>query len=141
MNMKYILVAVLVVAAGAGFWWYTHQGTVSVPAQGAQPSNMRWQFVDAGTDEATGAPKTTVYLAYNETKKEVGTYIGSCSNVQAEVLQQNEIMGALCWFAGSGDELGVFKEGDTYVVKHGEQSEGNEVEVGFRGNFKTLFQI
>lgn len=139
--MKYVLVAVLVVAAGVGFWWYTHQGGASSAPEHTTAPNFRWQFVPAGEDTATGGPKTTIYLAYNNTKKEVGTYIGSCSEVQAEVLQQNEVSAALCWFAGGGDELGVFKEGDTYVVKHGEQSEGNEVEVGFRGNFKTLFQV
>lgn len=114
-------------------------------------SQWQWSFQSAGEDTETGAPKTTVTLRNGETAYSIGTYIGSCMDIRASSWKiaedEGEIAGAICWFAGGGQEIGVFSENGKAVVRVGEIGEGQPAEEGepetpaFRGNWRTLFEI
>ncbi|MES2994565.1 MAG: hypothetical protein V4681_00815 [Patescibacteria group bacterium] len=101
--------------------------------------DFSWKFEDAG--EKDGAPQTTVTLMHGTESKKVGTYTGSCAELAAENLQPGQVSGVLCWFAGGGDEIGVFEEGGEYVVKVGQQEESTAESNGFRGDFRTEFTL
>ncbi len=102
-------------------------------------ATFSWKFEDAG--EKDGTPQTAVTLIRGAESKEVGTYAGSCAEIAAENLQPGQISGVLCWFAGGGDEIGVFEEGGEYVVKVGQQEESTTESNGFRGNFTTVLEL
>lgn len=88
------------------------------------------------------SPKTRVTLTFNGKSYDVGTYTGTCSPLDATTgessLLPHEVSGVLCWWAGGGDEIGVFYENNSYVVKVGKQDEGDAKSPGFRGDFKML---
>lgn len=114
-------------------------------------SQWQWSFQPAGEDAASGAPKNTVTLRNGETAYSIGTYIGICSDISASprviAEDEGEITAAICWWAGGGQEIGVFSENGKAVVKVGEIGEGVPGEEGrpsippFRGNWRTLFEI
>lgn len=102
-----------------------------------------WEFSPAGGDSATGASRTEVTLSVNGDARTVGTFDGSCLviNGSSWQLAENELTGVICWFGGAGDEIGVFYENGTYVVKQGVLEEGIEGESGMRGGYETLFTL
>ncbi|MFZ2555990.1 MAG: hypothetical protein WAZ27_01515 [Minisyncoccia bacterium] len=108
-------------------------------------TQWQWSFAPAGEDAASGAPKTTVTLRNGETSYSIGTYIGSCVDMQASSWKlaedEGEIAGAVCWWAGGGQEIGVFSEDGKAVIKVGDIDEGDAENPGFRGNWRTLFEI
>lgn len=100
-----------------------------------------WSFVAKGENAESGAPITNVSLIVNNMPRFLGEFQGSCSVVSKEQLLENEKTAAVCWFAGGGDELGVFDEGGKVVVKRGVQDEGTAEDGGFRGDFKTILAL
>jgi hypothetical protein len=110
---------------------------VSIPS--SHPA-FSWSFSAAGEDERFNAPLTRVMLVWGGNRHDLGVYMGTCAEFDTynDDLQDGEITGALCWWAGAGDELGVFYEKDGYVVKRGEQQEPSAEDQGFRGNFTVL---
>lgn len=114
----------------------------SVIETGDRPSFL-WEFFPAGEDAQTGASRTQVSLSVNGEARDVGTFDGSCLvlNGSAWELAENELTGVICWFAGGGDEVGVFYENGEYVVKQGVLEEGMEGEQGLRGNYEVLFTL
>ncbi len=104
-------------------------------------TSITWQFTDAG--EVDGVPYTSVVVAVNGSTYEMGKFAGSCSELGAnggidgKGLLAGELSAAQCWFAGGGNELGVFAHEDGgFDLMVGELSEG-EVGTGlFRGDFK-----
>jgi hypothetical protein len=104
---------------------------------------VSWTFEKSGDQDLS--PQNKVTLTFNGKNIEVGTYAGLCVPLEAPVgdsgLLPGEVSGVLCWWAGGGDEIGVFKEGDGYVVKVGAQDEGDAQSAGFRGDFKTLMKL
>jgi hypothetical protein len=107
------------------------------------PSDDRfsWSFDSLGEDPETFAPKTSVRLHKGSKAYDVGTYSGSCTDVQDAELEDNQTMGALCWWAGFGDEVGVFRENGGHVLKHREIEEGTAESAGFIGQWKVLFTL
>ena len=101
-----------------------------------------WKFDDAGTAK-DGSSKTKVTVIWDGAAHDAGTYEGSCSEIDgsAGTLQDGEVSGALCWFAGAGDEIGIFDDNGQFVLKHGEQQEPSGESQGFRGNFKTILTL
>ena len=149
-------ILVVVVAVGAYFMYTgksvpalninTEQEAVSGDAattSDTRKHSVTWTFTSAGEDQATGAEKTKVTVTWDGVAHDAGTYLGSCAEIDGtnDTLQENQVSGALCWFAGAGDEVGVFNENGVYVVKHGEQQEPSAEAQGFRGNFKTLITL
>jgi hypothetical protein len=112
----------------------------SAESEGGLRPSFLWEFFPAGEDEL-GTPRTSVTLSINGEAHEIGTFDGSCLVVNGSSweLAQHELTGVICWFAGGGDEVGVFYEEGEYVVKQGVLEEGAEGESGMRGNYETLF--
>lgn len=102
-----------------------------------------WSFQNVGTEEDTGAPMTAVTLRADGAPYSVGTYQGDCSVIEGTSweLQDNELSGVICWFAGGGTEIGVFREDGELVVKKGELDEGSAETPGVRGNFQALIEL
>jgi hypothetical protein len=102
-----------------------------------------WTFKDMGTDGGSGAPKTEVSLAMNGKVFPLGTYDGSCAEINGSSWKpvSGETTGVICWFAGGGTELGVFEENGKLVVKKGALDEGDAETAGTRGNFQLLLSL
>jgi len=105
-------------------------------------ADIKWEFSDAG--EKDGIPQTRVMLNGHH----VGDFQGSCSEVGAEGgvdskgLLVGELAAAQCWYAGGGDEIGVFGSEDGGVdVMVGQLGEPTAEEDGFRGNFELRTDI
>jgi hypothetical protein len=102
--------------------------------------SIDWNFKSEG--EIEGTPYTTVTVTVNGVAHEVGRFVGSCSEVNAgggidgAGLLTGELAAAQCWFAGGGNEIGVFAHEDGGVeIMVGELSEGEEGAGMFRGDF------
>ena len=104
-------------------------------------SDVNWKFTTL--KEIGGVPRTAVTVVQNGISRPVGEYDGSCFVIENSewALLQNEESGVICWFAGGGSEIGIFKEGSARVVKEGVVDEGSAEEPGVRGGFKTLFSL
>jgi len=105
-----------------------------------------WHF--SAHEDPDGMNRTDVSLTVNNENHILGTYDGACflvapdkTGITGEFADPNEIDRAQCYFAGGGNEIGLFKEGDTILVKVGELSEGSMEDAPFRGNFKTVFEF
>jgi hypothetical protein len=103
-------------------------------------TSITWQYKDAG--EVDGMPHTTVTVVINGTAYEAGTFLGSCSEIgttggiDGKGLLAGELSATQCWFAGGGNEVGVFAHEDGgFDIMVGELSEGNQEIPFFRGNF------
>lgn len=137
MNKSILLTLSLIVAVGAGYLFFTKD---TVPT-------YAWNIAETEQDES-GISRTTVSIVVNGRSQEIGTYTGSCyqvavgeAGVLGEQADENELSRVQCWFAGGGDEIGLFNENKKMVVKVGELSEGSEEEPAFRGNFQTVWQV
>lgn len=94
--------------------------------------------------EKDGVPQTLVSVQVGETVHEVGTFEGSCSMIDAKGgvdgkgLLAGELSAVQCWFAGGGDEIGIFakEDGGAEVMVGGISEPDGEGAVGTRGNFK-----
>lgn len=110
-------------------------------------ADIHWKFDDAG--ERDTIPYTRVSVQVGEEVHDLGEFQGSCSVVDAnggidgKGLLAGELSAAQCWFAGGGDEIGVFAHEDGgYQVMVGSISEPDgEGSVGFRGDFKIRADI
>ena len=104
--------------------------------------NIAWKFVPdgfVGNDSALAPLSVLSVSLNNEPSFEVGRLTGTCAELTPDQLPTDEISGVLCWWAGGGDEVGVFKESDgRYVLKQGSQSEGDAESAGFRGDFSII---
>lgn len=108
--------------------------------------SIEWRFSDAG--EKDGMPQTAVTVLINGKTYDMGAFTGSCSEVGATGgvdgtgLLTGQISSAQCWFAGGGNEIGVFgfEEGGVEIMV-GELSEGEEGAGIFRGNFQVKHTI
>ncbi len=102
--------------------------------------SIAWNLTSAG--EVDGMPYTNVAVYINGGINEVGTFLGSCSEVGAtggidgKGLLAGELSAVQCWFAGGGNEIGVFAHEDGGVdIMVGELGEGEEGMGTFRGDF------
>lgn len=98
-----------------------------------------WTFTDLGADEF-GMPKTEVSIIADGNEHKLGTFDGSCSEQDTDLLE-NEKEKAVCWWAGGGKEIGVFEENGRRVVKVGDVDEGDAETGGFRGNFSVVKEL
>jgi hypothetical protein len=106
---------------------------------------LSWSFEEIPAPDETSGPQTKVTLTAegNGQKYDVGTYTGSCSVIEASAWQllENEKTGVICWWAGGGNEIGVFEESGKLVIKTGDTEEASGESEGFRGNFKLLLPL
>lgn len=100
-----------------------------------------WRFSTAESGDGL-APRTQVDLIANGEVYNAGVYAGTCAEIAEENLLPGERSGVLCWWAGGGDEIGVFVDEDlNYTLLHGFQEEGTAESEGFRGDFKLIAEI
>ena len=123
-----------------------HEATEGMTQPASQKISIAWRF-DVGS-EIQGMPSTNVGVVINGTNHPVATFIGSCSEIGAnggidgKGLLTGELAGAQCWFAGAGNEIGVFAHEDGGVdIMVGELGEGEAGAAMFRGNFNVKTTI
>ncbi len=109
-------------------------------------ASITWKFTSAG--ETDNIPYTSVAVTVDGKSYDMGKFQGSCSEVGAsggidgKGLLAGELSAAQCWFAGGGDEIGVFANEDGgYDIMVGGLSEGEEGGAMFRGDFKLKTHI
>ena len=166
MNKNIVIVCVLILAAGGIYAYYgdnqafraqqipqyaaeTASSTMQVGHNASSTGDVgmgkhavNWKFQQVGEGKF-GDPQTKVTVTWDGASHDAGTYSGTCAEVDGSngTLSEGEVSGALCWFAGAGDEIGIFNEKGAFVLKHGEQQEPSGEGAGFRGNFKTLLSL
>lgn len=102
--------------------------------------DVTWHFVDRGTT-ADDTPHTEVIATIGGLEYSLGEYVGSCGNTPQSTPLKGEISSALCWWAGAGTEIGVFKDGKDIVVKVRDVDEGTAETSGFQSKFEELLRI
>lgn len=150
MTRRTILLALLLlIGLGAAAALY-YRGDLSFSGMGsatntpsentASTPEFNWKFEHVGEGQE-GQPRTRVVLITNSTAYNLGIFDGSCTAIAEQNLLTDELAGVLCWWAGAGDEIGVFQADQWLVVRQGIQEEGTAESEGFRGNFTTLLQL
>ena len=144
-----LIVFGIIVLGGIGYV-AVHPEVLKAPAQksattSGQPSIV-WHFENMG--EVDAMPQTKVTVTVNGTAYEAGTFAGGCSEIGAsggidgKGLVAGELSAAQCWFAGGGNEIGVFAHEDGgYQIMVGDLSEGDSDNPMFRGDFKIKTDI
>ncbi|MEK7098734.1 MAG: hypothetical protein AAB908_02420 [Patescibacteria group bacterium] len=124
----------IVLGAGLSLWYIENH-------KGMPFESYSWNFEELGED--SGVPRTEVALKVGPDYHTIGTYTGTCFDMKGSSwkMDANEIAGAVCWWAGGGQEIGVYNENGRIVVKVGDLDEGTAETGGFRGNFKTVLEI
>ena len=143
---KSILGALIIVLIGAGAWYYTSQQDAASDTQLSGKIVPRWSFESVQSSNEADIPTTKVTLAIGDKMYDAGTYQGTCAEVGEGAsaslpLQENEVSAAFCYYAGAGDEIGIFSEGNRYVLKHGEYQEPSGEGGEFRGNLTTILSL
>jgi hypothetical protein len=113
---------------------------VTSTPQAPKERTFSWRF-EVREAEGGLSPSTHVALITGGNIYDLGRYAGSCSEIKKENLLPDEVAGVLCWWAGGGDEIGVFNEGGRYIVKQGVQDEGTSEGGGSRGQFQELVTL
>lgn len=151
-HMKTITWALVVlVLVGGGYYAYSKGmlgGKVTQESQEkmtAEPT-ISWTTADAG--EQNNVPFTKVTVTVNGTAHEVGNFAGTCSEIGAtggvdgKGLVAGELSALQCWYAGGGDEIGVFAiEDGGYEVMIGKLDEPTAESQGLRGDFQVRSDI
>lgn len=160
MNKTLISIVILAVVLGAA--GFLISGVKQMPASDGSPQTQQssdtqtggrvadpqiaWTLTDAG--ETDNIPYTNVSVTLYGTAHALGKYQGSCKEVGASGgidgtgLLAGELSAVQCYFAGGGDEIGVFaNEGGGLDVMAGQLGEGDAENAPFRGNFKGLFIV
>lgn len=139
-----LIVGVLLVLGGVGYWIITSQK--NAPIENTNKKNsIEWRFTNMG--ETDGMPSTHVAVILNGTTHDMGEFLGSCKElsdggIDGKGLLAGELSAAQCYFAGGGDEIGVFAHEDGgYDLMVGELGEGDSETPFFRGNFKIRHTI
>jgi hypothetical protein len=138
-----IVVVVIGVVVALGYFKGPQAPQNANPLEGTQlqDNEREYRFVmEQATSSNEVMPRTTVSIAFGKEVRAIGTFDGSCSEMDTDLLP-NEESKVVCWFAGGGNEIGVFGESGVRVVKVGDLDEGSAEVDGFRGNFKTVLDL
>ncbi len=106
-------------------------------------SNFSWIFTPVSPTSQFGAPRNKVTLITKTKTYNIGTFEGNCSKIDGSswALLPGEIDGVICYFAGGGTEVGIYKEKESYVAKVGPISEGDAETAGQRGFFENQIPL
>src|SRR5262245_9515984 len=135
-----LVVVIAVLLAAAAYVLYTK------PVAPAGEEHFAWKITQLPeSTEVPGMPRTGIALETSSKVYPIGEYDGSCFEIAGGAegwsLQAGEKSGVICWWAGGGNEVGVFEENGKLVVKEGQLDEGTAETPGFRGNYKTLLEL
>lgn len=108
--------------------------------------SISWKITPAA--ERDNIPYTSVAVVVQGREHVVGTFQGSCTEIGASGgvdgngLLAGELSAVQCWFAGGGDEIGVFAHEDGgYQILVGKLEESIEGSAGFRGDFEIKVDV
>ena len=76
-------------------------------------------------------PQSKIILSLREPGKpeqqiELVTVTGGCNRLLGEEAEARALVTQRCWYAGAGDTVSVYEEGDTLVVRHQMSDEAEE---------------
>jgi hypothetical protein len=108
--------------------------------QNPAPITITWSF-ETKEAEDMNPPQTKVTVTVDGNEHDAGTHDGTCASVQPTELESGELSGALCWWAGGGTEIGVFKENGKIILKKRSVDEGTAEEAGAKSNFELLLTL
>lgn len=130
-----ILIAAVVLAGGVYTYRSYQEGQIQPVVE-----QFKWGFVDLGVNEEIHAPQTAVILTVAGVDVQLGTFTGNCFAIEGSSweLLPGELSGAICYWAGGGTEIGVFRENGQLVLKKGYVEEGGAEGGGGRGGFVPL---
>lgn len=145
---KSIIGAIVIILIGAGVWYYTAEVPDTDTIQESTKIVPKWSFENLPQVNESDPPQTKVTLTVGQKNYDAGTYAGSCAEIGAsggvdgKGLVAGEVSGVQCWFAGGGDEVGLFQENGKLTLKRGllEEPQGDGSE-GFRGNFTSFLEL
>jgi hypothetical protein len=148
-----LIVIALLIGGGIGYYFGFDRGaetpvtTDTSDAAGTREEDRagnvgggEFQWVMVAMDDGLEAPRTELSLRAGTRTYAIGEYYGSCAEDDTDFLE-GQISKVVCWYAGGGNEIGIFEENGTRVVKVGEVDEGTAEEGGFRGNFETVLEL
>lgn len=145
MNTKTLIgILALIVVIGGGYYYYstTQQDTAPAMQQKRVPPQISWSFKDNGYSEEKNANTTSVTVTVNGTAHDAGTYLGSCSEMTDLSKTGGALSAALCWFAGAGDEIGVYVgDAEKLYIARREIQEPTAESPEFRGELTTLLSL
>lgn len=134
----WVLIIILVLI---GVWWFTRTPEYVTPppivSTPVSADEVKWTFDEKG-ENAAGLPQTQVTVKIHGETYDAGTYSGICRERNTSELLENQISGVLCYAAGFGDEVGVFKDARDYTLQVGEVQEPSADGPEFRGNFRMI---
>ena len=141
MRAAVIIVTTIVILGGLAYF-LQKSGLVMRATPRLATSTYVWNVNSAGED-SQGTPHSQIELIVPGNQYNTGTYAGICQIIDGVAWKfiRNEVSGVLCWWAGGGDEIGVFEEGNRTVIRHGLLDEGDAENPGTRGNFVELFTL
>jgi hypothetical protein len=112
-------------------------GTTSAPAP-----TVIWSLRDKSNPRDTSALYTAAVVSTETDEYDLGTLAGICKTIpDADLKGVGEISAIQCLNAGKGTEVGVFKQGNSYVVKSGSIVKGEAGQPDTRGTFTTLHTL
>lgn len=136
--------AVLVLVLIAAVWLIKTPAPVQQATESTGKVGFSWNITELGEHaSAPGIPRTGVTLTSGGKTYPIGEFNGSCAEIDGTSwpLVEGEKTGVICWWAGGGDEVGVFEENGKLVIKVGQLDEGSAEIPGFRGDFRTIATI
>ncbi len=155
--MPVLLVIAIIIALGGGAYIALHQGaSVTEEKEGANQDTtdgvpkeavISWKFIDMDFD-AHNTPHTEVTSVVNGKQYVVGTFAGTCKEIDAtggadgKGLLAGELSAVQCMWGDDGSEIGVFAHEDGgYQIMAGTLSTGEGKYPFSRGNFKVKADI
>ncbi len=148
MSRKKILIIFILIFVGlAVYVVFRPQELITNYRPPTDPEAYSWTIIPFGEDPS-GNPKMAVTLKVKGRSYPAGVYTGTCKvvgnserGIGGEFRNENEITRVQCWYAGAGDEIGVFQEKNDVVLMKGELGEGVGDSPMFRGNFRAITTI
>ncbi len=128
-----LIIALCMIVAMVAYFWLLKKALPNTPR------DIQWSYDTKYADETN--PTTHITVQIDGKKHDAGTYSGSCFAREELEKNRGEISGVRCWWAGSGDDVGVFRESEKVSIKHRELDEGSEEDGPFIGDFKILFSL
>lgn len=138
-----IVVLLLVIVAAVWLIKTPAPAQESMESTNSSPEKVvfTWNITERG--EKDGIPQSGVTLTSGGKTYDAGVFSGSCAEIDGTswTLVEGEKTGVICWWAGGGNEIGIFEENGTFVLKVGSLDEGSAEVPGFRGDFQTIATI
>lgn len=135
------LVVLLFLALVASLYYCYQSKQIGDTKTSWNSKEVQWSYEDLGTNKETWAPSTKVTVTIDGKSYNAGTYTGSCAPRSHDGIAKNEVSAISCWWAGGGDDIGVFNANGKMTIQHRTVDEGTAEEGGIIGNFETVISL